>query len=157
VKCNDEGLITLAFDFKEQSTYETPSVGWLKFVEEKCNEMCGNYLAREHEDMQSAFGGRRKLLLNRIMDALGFEYPDYEESPANTRASEKKRAVKKEAEELSLGQIKKKARIIQKDATAKKALAPIKIAVTQKQGKGSMTTTSLRNCIQILEIMNRPL
>jgi hypothetical protein len=63
-------------------------------------------------------------------------------------AKKRKRATKKEAEELSLGQIKKKARIIEKDATAKKALAPIKIAVTQKQGKGSMTTTSLRNCTQ---------
>jgi hypothetical protein len=51
VKRNDKGLITLAFDFKDQSTYKTPSAGWLKFVEEKCNEMCGNYLPREHEDM----------------------------------------------------------------------------------------------------------
>jgi hypothetical protein len=39
VKCNDKELITLAFDFKEQSTYKAFSTGWLKFIEERCNEM----------------------------------------------------------------------------------------------------------------------
>jgi hypothetical protein len=43
VKSSDEGLVTLAFDFKEQSTYKSPSANWLKFIEEKCNEMCGNF------------------------------------------------------------------------------------------------------------------
>lgn len=57
VKRGDEGLVTLAFDFKEQSTYKSPSVGWLKFIEEKCNDMCSNYLAKEHEYMRFAFGG----------------------------------------------------------------------------------------------------
>lgn len=51
VKCKDKELVTLAFDFKEQSTYKVPSARQLKFVEERCNEMCGNHLAREHEDM----------------------------------------------------------------------------------------------------------
>ena len=67
MKCSDEELVTLAFDFNEQSTYKSPSGSWLKFIEEKCNDMCGNYLAREHEDMRSAFGGRGKLQLNRVM------------------------------------------------------------------------------------------
>jgi hypothetical protein len=44
-----------------KSTYKTPSAGWLKFVEEKCNEISGSYLAREHEDMRSAFCGQGKL------------------------------------------------------------------------------------------------
>jgi hypothetical protein len=35
VKCKDEELVTLAFDFKEQSTYKAPSSGWLRFIEEK--------------------------------------------------------------------------------------------------------------------------
>jgi hypothetical protein len=39
VKSKDEELVTLAFDFKEQSSYKAPSVGWRKLNEEKCNEM----------------------------------------------------------------------------------------------------------------------
>lgn len=55
VKSKDGELITLAFDFKEQSSYKTPSAGWLRLIEEKCNEICRNYLTREHEDMLSIF------------------------------------------------------------------------------------------------------
>jgi hypothetical protein len=136
VKCNDEGLITLAFDFKEQSTYETPSVGWLKFVEEKCNEMCGNYLAREHEDMQSAFGGRRKLLLNRIMDALGFEYPDYEESPANTRASEKKEGCEERGRRAVSGTDKEESQNYSEGCHREKGFGSNKNCSHSKTGKG---------------------
>jgi hypothetical protein len=70
VKSKDDELVTLAFDFIEQSSYKAPSDEWLRFIEEKCNEMCGNYLIREHEDMKSVFGRRGKLWLNRFMDAL---------------------------------------------------------------------------------------
>jgi hypothetical protein len=66
VKCKDEELITLAFDFKEQSTYKALSVGWLKFIEEKCNKMCGNYLAREHKDMRSALRAKGSFGLTGI-------------------------------------------------------------------------------------------
>lgn len=66
--------------------------------------MYGKYLAREPEDMQSTFGAWGKLQLNRVMDVLGFEYHDYEDPLANTRAGEKrKRAVKKEVVEPSSG------------------------------------------------------
>jgi hypothetical protein len=60
VKSRDEELVTLAFDFREQSSYKDPSTCWLRFIEEKCNEMCGNYLIREHKDMKYVFGSRRK-------------------------------------------------------------------------------------------------
>jgi hypothetical protein len=33
VKSKDEELVTLAFGFKEQSSYKAPSVGWLKLIE----------------------------------------------------------------------------------------------------------------------------
>jgi hypothetical protein len=39
--------------------------------------MCGNNVTREHKDIQSILGSRGKLHLNRVMDALGFEYPNY--------------------------------------------------------------------------------
>jgi hypothetical protein len=73
VKSKYEELVTLTFDFKEQSPYKAPSTGWLRFIEEKCNEMCENYPIREHEDMKYVFESRGKLWLNRVMNALGFE------------------------------------------------------------------------------------
>jgi hypothetical protein len=55
VKSKDGELATLAFAFKEQSSYKATSTGWLRLIEEKCNETMGIYLAREHEDMSSTF------------------------------------------------------------------------------------------------------
>jgi hypothetical protein len=92
---------------------QAPSAGWLTFIEERCNQMCGNYLTREHEDMQSVFGNRGKLRLNRVMDALGFEYLDYEDPSANVGAGEKrKRATKSEVDkDPPSGLAKKKAKM----------------------------------------------
>jgi hypothetical protein len=67
----------LPFEFKEQASFWAPSLGWLKFIDSRCNEIVGNYLVKEDEAMTSAFRTRGKRRLNRIMDALGFEYPDY--------------------------------------------------------------------------------
>jgi hypothetical protein len=110
VKCKDGELVTLAFEFKEQSSYKTPPEGWLKLIETKCNEICGNYLTREHKDMSSTFGNRGKLWLNRVMDSIGFEYLDYtnpaandeswreEEKSANTTGKASKKVVDDETE-----------------------------------------------------------
>jgi hypothetical protein len=43
-----------------------------------CNEILGNYTKKEGQLMAAAFGTRPKRRLNRVMDALKFEYPDYE-------------------------------------------------------------------------------
>jgi hypothetical protein len=93
VKTKDGELVTLAFTFKEQSSYKTPSPGWLRLIEEKCNEIYGNYFTREHEDMSSIFGGQGKLFLNRVMDVIGFEYPYYEDPAINTGTGEKRKWV----------------------------------------------------------------
>jgi hypothetical protein len=61
VKSKDGEPVTLAFGFMEQSSYKAPSVGWHRLIKEKCNEICVNYLTREHEDMTSIFGSRGKL------------------------------------------------------------------------------------------------
>jgi hypothetical protein len=54
-KDKEDELVTLAFKFKEQASYKAPSAGWLKLIEERCNEIVGNYLMREHKDMSSIF------------------------------------------------------------------------------------------------------
>jgi hypothetical protein len=91
VKSKDEELVTLAFGFKEQSSYKAPLARWLRLIEEKYNEIYGNYLTREHEDMSSVFRSRGKLRLNRVMNAIGFEYLDYEDPAINTETGEKEK------------------------------------------------------------------
>jgi hypothetical protein len=67
------------------------------------------------------------------MNALGFEYSDYEDPLGNIEAGEKrKRTAKNEVEEPSTGQVKTKAKtLVQKDTVAKKASAPTKTTVIQ--------------------------
>jgi macrodomain Ter protein organizer (MatP/YcbG family) len=47
-------------------------------IEAMCNEILGNYTKKEDQLMTAAFGTRRKRRLNQVLDALNFEYPDYE-------------------------------------------------------------------------------
>jgi hypothetical protein len=47
-------------------------------IETMCNEILGNYTKKEHQLMTIAFGTWEKRRLNEVMDALGFEYPDYD-------------------------------------------------------------------------------
>jgi hypothetical protein len=46
--------------------------------ETMCNEILGNYTKKEDQLMTAAFSTRPKRRLNQVMDALNFEYPDYE-------------------------------------------------------------------------------
>jgi hypothetical protein len=50
----------------------------LDTIEVMCNEILGNYTKKEDQLMTVAFGTRPKRRLNRVMDALNFENPDYE-------------------------------------------------------------------------------
>jgi hypothetical protein len=43
-----------------------------------CNEILGNYSKKEDQLMTAAFDTHPKRRLNRVMDAIGFEYPNYE-------------------------------------------------------------------------------
>jgi hypothetical protein len=47
-------------------------------IETMCNEIFGNYTKKEDQLMIAAFGTQPKRRLNRVMDTLNFEYPDYE-------------------------------------------------------------------------------
>jgi hypothetical protein len=49
-------------------------------IETMCNEILGNYTKKEDQLMTAAFGTRPKRRLNRVMDALNFEYPDMSDS-----------------------------------------------------------------------------
>jgi hypothetical protein len=58
-----------------------------------CNEILGNYTKKEDQLMTAAFGSRPKRRLNRVMDALNFEYPDYERLDEGGRWDKRKRVV----------------------------------------------------------------
>jgi hypothetical protein len=68
-------LIRLPYHYKFKKHFKVPCQEWLDTIEVMCNEILGNYSKKEDQLMTSAFGTRPKRRLNRVMDAIGFEYP----------------------------------------------------------------------------------
>jgi hypothetical protein len=71
-------LVRLPYRFKFEKEFKKPCQEWLEMIETMCNEILGNYTKKEDQLMTAGFGTRPKRRLNRVMDALIFEYPDYE-------------------------------------------------------------------------------
>jgi hypothetical protein len=62
-------------------------------IETMCNEILGNYTKKEDQLMTVTFGTRPKRRLNRVMEALNFEYPDYERLNKGVEGQKRKRSV----------------------------------------------------------------
>jgi hypothetical protein len=62
-------------------------------IEAMCNEILGNYTKKEDQLMTAACDTRQKRRLNRVMDALNFEYPDYKRLSKGAEGSKQKRVV----------------------------------------------------------------
>jgi hypothetical protein len=58
-----------------------------------CNAILGNYTKKEDQLMTVAFGTRPKRRLNRIMDALNFDYPNYEKLDRGAKGIKRIRIV----------------------------------------------------------------
>jgi hypothetical protein len=71
-------LVRLPYRFKFEKQFKKPCQEWLEMIETICNEIFGNFTKKEDQLMNAAFCTRPKRRLNRVMDALNFEYPDYE-------------------------------------------------------------------------------
>jgi hypothetical protein len=56
-------------------------------------EILGNYSKKEDQLMTAAFGTRPKRRLNRVLDAIGFEYPDYERLDKGAEGQKRKRVA----------------------------------------------------------------
>ena len=79
LKGEKEGeFVRLPYHYKFKKHFKVPCQEWLDTIEVMCNEILGNYSKKEDQLMIAAFGTRPKRRLNQVMDALGFEYPDYE-------------------------------------------------------------------------------
>jgi hypothetical protein len=86
-------LVRLVYRFKFEKQFKKPCKEWLDMIETMCNEILGNYTKKEDQLMTAAFGTRPKRRLNRVMDALKFEYPDYEKLDKGAEGVKRKRIV----------------------------------------------------------------
>jgi hypothetical protein len=93
-------------------------------IETMCNEILGNYTKKEDQLMTAAFDTRPKRRLNRVMDVLNFEYPDYERFEKGAKGLKRKRIVSilnKQAAKL----VKEDENILKKAKSAPKPKAAI--------------------------------
>jgi hypothetical protein len=121
-------LVRLPYHFKFKKHFKEPCQEWLDTIEVMCNEILGNYTRKEDQLMTAAFGTRLKRRLNRVMDALNFEYPDYERLSKGAEGPKRKRVV-------SIIQ-RQAARMIKEDenlAKKKKSSPEPKVAVPKKR------------------------
>jgi hypothetical protein len=120
-------LVRLAYRFKFEKQFKKPCKEWLDMIETMCNEILGNYTKKD-QLMTAGFGTRPKRRLNRVMDALKFEYPDYERLDKGAEGVKRKRIVSILSRQA--------ARMVKEDekASKKTKTAPdLKVAVSKKR------------------------
>jgi hypothetical protein len=86
-------LVRLPYRFKFEKQFKKPCKEWLEKIETMCNKILGNYTKKEDQLMIVAFGSRQKQRLNRVMDALNFEYPDYEKLDKGAKWVKRKKGL----------------------------------------------------------------
>ena len=140
-------LVRLPYHFKFKKYFKKPCQEWLDTVEVMCNEILGNYSKKEDQLMTAAFGTRPKRRLNRVLDALGFEYPDYAQLNKGAEGQRRKRAA--EALNKDEEQPPKKKKIVKrKISTPKRKLS---------EGEGTPTPPSTSDVEEILKVMTEPM
>jgi hypothetical protein len=85
-------LVRLPYRFKFEKEFKKPCQEWLEMIETMCNEILGNY-TKEDQLMATTFSTRPKRRLSRVMDALNFEYLDYERFDKGAEGLKRKRIV----------------------------------------------------------------
>jgi hypothetical protein len=88
-------LVRLPYYYKFKKHFKVPCQEWLDTIEVMCNDILGNYSKKEDQLMTAAFDTRPKRRLNRVMDALNFEYPDYERLDRGARRTEEKESCQR--------------------------------------------------------------
>jgi hypothetical protein len=86
-------LVRLPYHYKFKQHFKEPCQEWLDTIEVMCNKILGNYSKKEDQLMTAAFSTRPKRRLNRVLDALNFEYPDYERLDRGAEGQKRKRVV----------------------------------------------------------------
>jgi hypothetical protein len=147
----------LPYYYKFKNHFKVPCQEWLDTIEVMCNEILGNYSKKEDQLMAAAFGTRPKRRLNRVMDALDFEYPDYEWLDKDAEGQKRKRVVgalnKDDEEQLNKKKLKPE---LKTDASKKrKATAPKQKAIDKEEETAA--TPSATDVEEILKVMTESL
>jgi hypothetical protein len=133
-------------------------------IETMCHEILGNYNEKEDQLMTSAFGTWPKRRLNWVMDALNFEYPDYERLNKGAEGVKRKRIViilnrqgarmVKEDEEVLK---KRKSSPEPKVAASKKRKAEIPESKVTEVEEETPSTPPTAEVVEILKVMTESL
>jgi hypothetical protein len=154
-------LVRLPYYYKFKKHFKAPCQEWLDTIEVMCNEILGNYSKKEDQLIQ---GTRPKRRMNRVMDALNFDYPDYEQLGKGAEGQKRKRVASvldKDATKLD----KKDKEIFEKRkpspelkiATSKKRKATTPKPKTSGQEGEAPATPSAVDVEEILKVMTEPL
>jgi hypothetical protein len=160
-------FVRLPYYYKFKKHFKKPCQEWLDTIEIMCNDILGNYSKKEDQLMTAAFGTRPKRRLNRVLDALNFDYPDYEQLCGDAEGPKRKRiaiALDKESTKLA----KKEKEISEKlspgprvpvsrkrkDASPKPASPKPKTSAQQEEAPATPSAVEVE---EILKVMTEPL
>jgi hypothetical protein len=157
-------LVRLPYHYKFKKHFKAPCQEWLDTIEVMCNEILGNYSKKEDQLMTAAFGTRPKRRLNRVLDALNFDYPDYEQLGGDAEGQKRKRiASVLDKEGTKLAKKDKEISEKRKPSPEPKIAAPKKRKVaspkpkTSGQEEEAPATPSAAEVEEILKVMTEPL
>jgi hypothetical protein len=150
-------FIRFPYNYKFKKHFKVPCQEWLDTIEVMCNEILDNYSKKEDQLMIAAFGTRLKRRLNRVMDALDFEYPDYERLDRDAEGQKRKRVAgalnKDDEDQLKKKKLKPEPKT---DASKKrKATAPKQKAIDDEEETAA--TPSTTDVEEILKVMTESL
>jgi hypothetical protein len=154
----------LPYHYKFKKHFKAPCQEWLDTIEVMCNEILGNYSKKEDQLMTAAFGTRPKRRLNRVLDALNFDYPDYEQLGGDAEGQKRKRiasVLDKEGTKLAKKdkEISEKRKLSPepKIAAPKKRKAASPKPKTPAREEEAPATPSAAEVEEILKVMTEPL
>jgi hypothetical protein len=154
----------LPYYYKFKKHFKVPCQEWLDTIEVMCNKIIGNYSKKEDQLMTAAFGTRPKRRLNRMMDAMNFEYPNYERLDRGAEGQKRKRVasvlnkesaklVEDDEEKLKKRKLRPKPKI---DASKKRKAATPKQKATDIEEE-TAATPSATDVEEILKVMTESL
>jgi hypothetical protein len=160
-------LVRLPYPYKFKKYFKAPCQEWLDTIEIMSTEILGNYSKKEDQLMTAAFGTRPKRRLNRVLDAIGFEYPDYGRLGGDA-GGPKRKIIASAVDEESTKVAKKKKEISETLSPEKLSPEP-KVAAARKRKTASPepktlvreedtpATPSAAEVEEIMKVMTEPL
>jgi hypothetical protein len=153
-------LVRLPYRFKFEKQFKEPCQEWLEMIETMCNEILGNYTKKEDQLMTAAFGTQPKRRLNRVMDALNFEYPNYERLDKGAEGQKRKMIVSVLSRQAA-GMVKEYENFLKKKklspepkvATSKKiktATPEPKMAETEEEAPSTPSAVEVEEILQVM-------